>query len=260
MPEISSQSGVHRTRPRLIFFTGLGCDERMVAPHRAIDADIDFVPWIEPLPDESLTAYSARLCERIDFSTPFYLAGISLGAMVAQEVARLHKPLGLILLSTCRDRSGIDWSRRFVGRMAAASPLWFIHIAKTLVPHMRQLFGIFEAKDVALFDSMMAASSDELIAWSIKAVVDWPGVARLDVPTFQVHGERDHILLLKKAGPVDVVIEAAGHAVTVSHSEQVNAAVDAWLKGQRKNSRTPLLTSPRVRGEAPEETEGPARD
>jgi pimeloyl-ACP methyl ester carboxylesterase len=222
---------------RIIFFTGLGCDERMVAPHRAIDAEIDFVPWIEPLKDESLAEYSARLAERIDFSKPFYLAGISLGGMVAQEIARQiarrHKPLGLILLSTCRDRTGIDWARRFAGRMAAASPLWFIHIAKTLVPHMRQLFGIYEAEDVALFDAMMAATSDELIAWSLRAVVDWPGVPRLDVPTLQVHGERDHVLPLKKAGPVDVVIEAAGHAVTVSHSGEVNAIVDAWLVKQR---------------------------
>src|SRR3954469_9497350 len=104
------------TRPRIIFFTGLGCDERMVAPHRSIDADIDFAPWIDPLPEESLFAYARRMAAAIDVSTPFYLAGISLGGMVALEVARVHRPLGLILLSTCRSRAGVPWPQRLIAQ------------------------------------------------------------------------------------------------------------------------------------------------
>lgn len=225
-------------RPRIIFFTGLGCDERMVAPHRAIHADIDFVPWVEPLPNESLVAYSRRMAEKIDVSTPFYLAGISLGGMVALEIARIHRPLGLILLSTCRSRAGVPWQQRLIAQAVSASPLWLVHLGKTVVPHMRQLFGIFDAKDVELFAAMMAAASDSSIAWSLKAVAEWPGADPVDVPTLQVHGERDRILPLRRAGKVNAVIEAAGHAVTVTHNAEVNAVIDAWLAHVARGDKT----------------------
>lgn len=220
-------------RPRIIFFSGLGCDERMVAPHRTIQADIDFQPWLEPRPQESLVEYAARMAAKMDTSTPFFLAGISLGGMVAIEVARLVRPEGLILLSTCRDERGLPWTHRLVARFVAAGPDWFIRLGKTTVPHMRQLFGIVDAKEVELFESMMADATDASIRWSLRAVASWKGGGAIDVPTLQVHGERDRILPLSLAGPVDVVIPTAGHAVTVTHSNEVNTAIDRWLEGQR---------------------------
>lgn len=224
------------SRPRLIFFTGLGCDERMVAPQRGIDADIEYQPWLDPIEGEPLAQCAARMATSLDLSSPFYLGGISLGGMIAQELA-LHlspraRPLGLILLSTCRSARGIPWSHRLVGQFVGASPDWFIRVGKTLVPHMRQLFGIMDAKEVELFEGMMADASEASIRWALKAIASWPGGVLPQLPTIQVHGERDRILPLSLAGPVDVVIEAAGHAMTVSRADEVNAAVNAWLAKQ----------------------------
>ena len=221
-------------RPRIIFFTGLGCDERMVAPHYPINADIEFQPWLDPIGGESLVECAIRMAQRLDVSRPYYLAGISLGGMVAQEVA-IHlapraKPEGLILLSTCRSALGVPWTHRIVSRLVAAGPDWFIHFGKTLVPHMRHLFGLMEAKEVELFEGMMGSAKDASIRWSLQAIAGWKGGGAIDVPTFQVHAERDRVLPLRTAGPVDVIIEGAGHAMTVTRAAEVNTAVNRWLR------------------------------
>ena len=46
----------HRiARPRIIFFPGLGTDERLLQPQRALPLDLDLPRWLEPLSErESL--------------------------------------------------------------------------------------------------------------------------------------------------------------------------------------------------------------
>jgi hypothetical protein len=46
----------HRiARPRIIFFPGLGTDERLLQPQRALPLDLDVPRWLEPLSErESL--------------------------------------------------------------------------------------------------------------------------------------------------------------------------------------------------------------
>lgn len=173
------------------------------------------------------------MAEQIDTATPFYLAGISLGGMVALEAAALLRPTGnlrgVILIAACYSNRGIPLGYRIATWFAARSPLWMVRIARQVLPRMRRFFGIKDASDVALFEEMLRDADAEYIRWSLGAVLNWPGAAPAEVPTLQIHGDRDYVLPLPLAGPVDIVVEGAGHALNISHSEQVNAAIDAWL-------------------------------
>ncbi len=219
--------------PRICFFPGLGCDHRVIEPHRPIHAAIEVQEWIQPRGNESLANYSRRMAERIDTSTPFYLAGISFGAMVALEAARIVQASGnlrgVILIAACRSNRGIPAGYRVAAWFAARSPIWLVKLAKIAMPHMRRLFGIREAADVDLFESMLRDADPAFVRWSLRAVLEWPGATRVDVPVLQIHGKRDYVLPLRLAGPVDVVIEGAGHAINISHASEVNRAIDQWL-------------------------------
>lgn len=224
--------------PRICFFPGLGCDERIVEPHRPIHAMIETQNWILPeRDDESLAHYARRMAARIDTSTPFYLAGISFGGMVALEAAAAlqatGKVRGVILIAACRSSRGVPLGYRVATWFAARSPIWLVKLAKVVLPHMRRLFGIREADHVELFEAMLRDADPAYIRWSLRATIEWPGTAKLDVPVFQVHGRHDYILPLRHAGPVDVVVDGAGHALNISHAKQVNRAIDRWLATQR---------------------------
>jgi pimeloyl-ACP methyl ester carboxylesterase len=97
------------------------------------------------------------------------------------------------------------------------------------MPHMRRLFGIHRAQDVELFESMLRDADPAFIRWCLAATLGWKGAGSIDLPVLQIHGRRDHVLPFRLAGPVDVVVDGAGHALNISHSGQVNAAIDHWL-------------------------------
>ena len=214
---------------RIVFFPGLGCDARMVEPNRGIRLPVDVPAWIDPLGRESLADYARRMAGTIDASTPIYLAGVSLGAMVAQEVAR-HVPCrGVISIAGCRSRRGVPGLYSLVGRAAARAPRAMMIPGKRVIPRVRILFGIRRPSEVALFERMLGDADERFIRWSLDAIQDWPGVGRIEVPMLAIHGTVDHVLPLRLAGPVDARIVGAGHVVNVTHPAEVNAAVNAWL-------------------------------
>ena len=214
---------------RIVFFPGLGCDHRMVEPNRGIRLPFDVPRWLPPLDGESLADYARRMAATIDVSTPIYLAGVSLGAMVAQEVAR-HVPCrGLILIAACRSHRGVPRLYSLVARLAARAPQVLMVPGKRVIPRVRILFGMKRASDVLLFEQMLGSADERFIRWSLDAVQDWPGVGPLRVPTLSIHGTVDHVLPIELAGPIDRRIVGAGHVVNVTHAREVNAIVNAWF-------------------------------
>ena len=230
--------------PRIVFFPGLGCDHRMVEPNRGIHLPFDVPPWLPTRFGEPLADYAARMAGRIDADGPIYLAGVSLGAMVAREVAR-HVPCrGLILIAGCRSWRGVPFLYRQVGRIASRAPRRLAWPVKRVMPRVRILFGMRSGADVSLFERMLGDADVDFIQWSLDAIQDWPGVGPADVPTLTVHGTIDHVLPIAHAGPVDVPIVGAGHVVNVTHARAVNAAVNAWLEARGERPRVDFIGPP----------------
>ena len=78
--------------PRLVLLPGMGADERMFEEQRAAFPGLIVPPWLPARKRESLRDYAARMAETIRVERPFYLGGVSMGGMVALEMARYLKP------------------------------------------------------------------------------------------------------------------------------------------------------------------------
>lgn len=214
---------------RIVFFPGLGCDHRMVEPNRGIALPFDVPKWLPTRWGESLADYSKRMAGTIDASTPIYLAGVSLGAMVAMEVARYVPCRGLILIAGCRSWRGVPFLYRQVGRLAARAPKRLAWPVKRVMPRARILFGMKRGSDVELFQRMLDDADVDFVQWSLAAIQDWQGVGRLRVPSLSIHGTIDHVLPRERAGPIDYQVVGAGHVVNVTHAAEVNGVVNRWL-------------------------------
>jgi pimeloyl-ACP methyl ester carboxylesterase len=215
----------------------MGADERLLEPQRALDAEIIVPPWIPAEPTDTLASYAQRLAYTIDTSKPFYLGGISLGGMLAYELAPLVGPnlRGLIIIVACTSKDGIPLLYRLIGRCVALLPAFTLRIGKSVVPAVRKLFGISTKEQARLFQSMLADADVHFLKWSLGAVLRWSGPhISPNIPTLTIAAGKDLILPSRRMRAAHVV-ESAGHTVNVTHAADVNRIIADWLAEQAKN-------------------------
>jgi pimeloyl-ACP methyl ester carboxylesterase len=217
-------------RPRIIFFPGLGADERLLAPQRALPADIEAPRWMEPLSErESLADYAKRFAATLDTSTPFYLAGISFGGFVALEVARHVRAKGVFLLSSCTSRHGIPHAYRLAG------DLLLPYLAPAILNPLKALpsyVGSFGPNERFLCNKlvrqMVRDCTPALFRWSIAALLTWDGYAEDVGPVIHIKGDRDRVLPHYLCRPTHLV-RGAGHLMSLTHAPRVNEIIAGCL-------------------------------
>jgi len=215
----------------LVMFPGLGADERLIEPQRALGIPIEVPCWIDPLPREPLVSYAARLAATIRTPQPYFIAGISFGGPIALEIARHAHPRGVILISSCRSRRGISRFLRFMARGTRITPLAVFRALKSMPMFGRRMFGTITPEQAAVFDAMLADTPAVRLKWSIAALMKWSGSAvTLDCPIHHIHGECDRILPVRYGQP-DRVIAGAGHLLNLTHADQVNQYIREICSG-----------------------------
>ena len=77
---------------KVYFVSGMGADSR-VFKHIRLPAgyEIEHLHWIPSIKNESLKSYAVRLSEKIVPGEPFALLGLSMGGMIAAEIANHWK-------------------------------------------------------------------------------------------------------------------------------------------------------------------------
>jgi len=217
-------------RPRIIFFPGLGTDERLLQPQRTLPVDIVVPRWLDPLDErETLAGYAKRLAETLDTSRPFYLGGISFGGFVALEVARHVKPRRVFLLSSCTSRHGIPHAYRLAGDMLLP---YLVNALLTPIMRLPSTVRSFGPSHLVtgnkLVKEMVRDCTPELFRWSVAALLRWDGHRDPIAPVVHIKGDRDIVLPHHLCRPTHLV-RGAGHLMNLTHASQVNEIIARYL-------------------------------
>ena len=209
----------------LFVLSGIGGDERLFEPQRAV-RDIRPIRWISPAsPHEPLTDYAARLARQLSLREPFDLGGSSFGGMIALELARHLTPRQVFLFGSCRSPDGVAPLLRALRSLAAIAPEHLFHPPRMLQPLLARWFGATSPAHADLFAQMLAATPPGFIRWAARAVFSWPGLAALPMPIHHVHGDRDRLIPVHRVKP-DRVIAGAGHLLNLTHAGAVNDFIE----------------------------------
>src|SRR5947209_5866260 len=82
----------------LVLFSGLAADRRLLRPQlRALPAEVP--AWLDPIQNEPVVDYARRMAVAVRSRPPLVLAGVSFGAMIALEAARVMPASAVVMIS-----------------------------------------------------------------------------------------------------------------------------------------------------------------
>jgi len=204
----------------------------------------------EPYSIEQFARDVAIVLRKLD-ATPAHVIGLSMGGMVAQELAAGSPDLvrSLVVVNSASDvrlKTLHDvWfyvSRRFAVRLLGMRRVGEI-IAERLFVHPDQ-------EDLrAEFVERWAENDEDAYVRSVDAIMGWSvqdRLRRIDMPTLIVSSEHDYTPVAAKNLTVArmpnaelAVVDGARHALPVERPDEFNALLDAFLRRVEMPRDTP---------------------
>jgi pimeloyl-ACP methyl ester carboxylesterase len=227
--------------------SGLGADERLLAPQSQAFANLRVAAWIEPEPRETLAHYAKRLAQANDPGGPCFVGGVSLGGMMALEMIRHLDARACLLISTIHHRRELPRRVRVVAPLAPLLAGAAVHVNARLVRLVLRLRAKRLSPVKRSILEQLAESCPHFCTWAIRALLRWsPEPFPPNVPIVHLHGDCDPILPHRYTHP-DVLVPDGGHVLTLTHAEIVNGFLRSAMErlGPREPPSAP--TCPRFR-------------
>lgn len=194
------------------FLPGMGADGSMYSgPWRNL-TDAVFVDWPRYQGETRIQDVAQRVVEEHGIKDGDAVAGVSLGGMVACEVAGLVKLQNLILVGGVCHPDEINGLLKLFHPLARLAPLEFIQCLSGKVPG--DLARMFVDVDPKFVRAMCFA------------VFEWEGLCEGLIEPIRIHGEAD--LLVPLPERVDKALDG-GHLISMTHARE---CVD-WLIGRK---------------------------
>lgn len=203
---------------KVYLFSGLGADERLFQKLKPVPGYTYVpLPYVHPQGAKTLSEYADLMIAEYKFETPCIFGGVSIGGMIAQEIAQKVKPEKLLLISTLQYRKELPAYFRMGNNKLTKSML-----SKPLLDAFAALGDKFTVKSKEgrkLFYEMLRNSDEDFLIFGFGVVLGWqPPVAQ--VPVIRFHGSRDGIfpfLGIKDA----IKIKGGNHFMIYEKGEEI---------------------------------------
>jgi len=202
------------------FISGMGADGRLFRNTRLPEGfQMHFVTWITPDDKDTIATYASRLVEQIDTTQPFALVGVSLGGIMAVEIAKISSPVATVIVGSIP--------------VAAHLPRYYVTLGRSLgllrvlpgsvfkrAAKIKRYFTRESHTDRRLVWQMIDESDGDFLIWAMKAVLRWEN-KELPPSLWHIHGSRDMVFPIMLTRPSHT-IRRSGHLAIITHAEEVN--------------------------------------
>ncbi|MCC6839426.1 MAG: hypothetical protein IT230_04630 [Flavobacteriales bacterium] len=211
---------------KVYLLPGVGCDHRLFSRLDLHGLDVAYLDW-PPFPaGGTLAQVAAELGRQVDAARPHMLLGVSMGGMVAQELALLTKPEKVVLISTWTGPWEWPW---YMGVVKA------LHLPALISPStmrwtwpLKRVLGPRPDEVDRLLWEMAVAQGATKIRRGVEAVLRWPG-SRWNGPVVRIHGSGDRLIPLRF--PVDHLVQHGPHIMVLVHASEVSRAICMAVAG-----------------------------
>jgi len=176
---------------KVYFIAGLGADSRSFGFLDLSFCNPQFVPWLPPLPKETLSSYAERMFSFIN-DEKATIAGVSFGGMIATEIAKKHPGTNVIIISSCKTYLEIPPYLRFWRFF----PVYNFHSNRIKAFGGRFVLNILGAKgneQKKVQQEILKSSDPVFIRWAVHAILTWNNTV-IPQNVIHIHGSADPLL------------------------------------------------------------------
>jgi pimeloyl-ACP methyl ester carboxylesterase len=178
--------------------------------HLPVDRfEMFYLEWLIPLPGESLKEYCTRLLVHIKHEQPV-LIGVSFGAMIVQEMARLITVRRVIIISSVKSTQEFP-RRMWLSRWSGLHKI----LPTSLVEHSQLLLkynmGI-SRKKLELYHQYLSVKDQVYLDWALDQIINWDRLEP-DPQVIHIHGDSDPVFPIRYIK--DCIIVAGGTHIMI---------------------------------------------
>lgn len=203
---------------KVYFISGLGADKRAFSFLDLSFCEPIFIDWIQPVKNESLSAYALRLKEQIKDADPI-IVGVSFGGMLATEMAKSDSSVKAILISsnkTKKEFPGIFMIGKYVP-LYKWIPSAFLKRASLF---RRLFFGPKGERQKKIFHQILNDTDTRFTKWAVYSILHWKNtVVPLNVT--HIHGTSDKLLPYRLV-KADYTINKGTHLMIMNHPLEIS--------------------------------------
>lgn len=212
---------------KIYLIAGLGADTRLYNNIDFYDHDVTPIDWIEPNKHDTLHTYAQKLIHQYNIEAKSIVIGVSLGGMIAVEIAKIISLNKVILISSIKTVDEAPAYFSFFRKL----PVYKIVSKKlynSLGVFIELLFGKMNPDDLWLFKDMLKKSSPDFLRWAMEAVLNWDNKA-IPPNLYHIIGDKDLVFNYKKIKGATIV-KGGTHIMVFDKAKQVNKLLKAILK------------------------------
>ena len=177
----------------LYLIPGLGADHRLFSRLQLPGHTVHYLDWPSMPAGSTLKDYASKLAKQVDPTRPHALVGVSMGGMVAQELAAITNPVRTIIISSWKGRQEMPMHIRILNGTHPERVLTPAVLKQTM-PLARWQMGVEAPEDVALFDELLHVHPLDQLKTQINACVCWEGTERPVKDLVHIHGDHDRLM------------------------------------------------------------------
>ena len=209
---------------KVYLLPGIGCDPRLYDRIDLTGLDVVKLAWPAFPPGCTLASIAQAMRAQVNSDEPHILVGVSMGGMVAQELAVLTKPEKVVLISSWTGPH--EWS--LLARSGSAFQLYrsITHFTMWATWPIKRILGQRDRVTDRLLWEMACAETARKIRIGTGAILRWKG-SPWKGPIVRIHGDNDSVVPMRF--PVDHVVHGGAHIMVLTRAEEVSRALRAAI-------------------------------